>query len=256
MPNAIKLPAVTALGEKANGLPESALPIDAPMNYRTYREIQYVERDSVGILSFDFYNGAMGTEQCRRLIDAYAFARSRPTRVIVLAGGRDFFSNGIHLNLIEQASDPAQESWENINAIGASAALRIGLVDAVFGDTLEECEEMMKTRAAELAASASYDSWLAEKAARRARDESLKPLAAYRAEELARMRPAFRIPRVIISPGCSPSFAWAPPHTARVSRPPSLTGTTLPAPASCCALHRECARQRRGSHNRQDCPPS
>jgi putative two-component system hydrogenase maturation factor HypX/HoxX len=40
------------------------------------------------VLSFDFYNGAMSTDQCRRLIDAIAWARTRPTRVLVLAGGR------------------------------------------------------------------------------------------------------------------------------------------------------------------------
>jgi putative two-component system protein, hydrogenase maturation factor HypX/HoxX len=37
--------------------------------------------------------------------------------VIVLMGGRDYFSNGIHLSVIEAAPDPAQESWRNLNAI-------------------------------------------------------------------------------------------------------------------------------------------
>jgi putative two-component system hydrogenase maturation factor HypX/HoxX len=32
-------------------------------------------------------------------------------------GGEDFWSNGIHLNHIEAASDPANESWQNIHAI-------------------------------------------------------------------------------------------------------------------------------------------
>ena len=32
-------------------------------------------------------------------------------------GGLDFFSNGIHLNVIEAADDPGQESWENLTAI-------------------------------------------------------------------------------------------------------------------------------------------
>jgi putative two-component system protein, hydrogenase maturation factor HypX/HoxX len=59
----------------------------------------------------------MGTDHCRRLEQAVLFARRRPTRVIVLQGGRDFWSNGIHLNLIEAAADPAQESWDNINAM-------------------------------------------------------------------------------------------------------------------------------------------
>ena len=42
---------------------------------------------------------------------------ARPVRVIVLGGPRDVFSNGIHLNVIEAADDPAAESWRNINAI-------------------------------------------------------------------------------------------------------------------------------------------
>jgi putative two-component system hydrogenase maturation factor HypX/HoxX len=37
--------------------------------------------------------------------------------VIVLAGGPEFWSNGIHLNRIEAAAHPAEESWRNINAI-------------------------------------------------------------------------------------------------------------------------------------------
>jgi putative two-component system hydrogenase maturation factor HypX/HoxX len=32
-------------------------------------------------------------------------------------GGSDFWSNGIHLNVIEAAESPADESWRNINAI-------------------------------------------------------------------------------------------------------------------------------------------
>ena len=60
----------------------------------------------------------MSTEQCRRLHEAYLFARSRrETKVIALMGGSDFFSNGIHLNVIEAADDPAAESWSNLRAI-------------------------------------------------------------------------------------------------------------------------------------------
>jgi putative two-component system hydrogenase maturation factor HypX/HoxX len=59
----------------------------------------------------------MSTGQCRRLLAAYRHAQSRPVRVIVLGGRRDFFGNGIHLNVIETATDPAAESWRNINAI-------------------------------------------------------------------------------------------------------------------------------------------
>jgi len=37
--------------------------------------------------------------------------------VVVLLGGDSFFSNGVHLNTIHAASNPAEESWANINAI-------------------------------------------------------------------------------------------------------------------------------------------
>ncbi len=87
------------------------------VDHKTYREIRYAERDQVGYLYFDFYNGAMSTEQCARLREAFVFARGRPTRVIALLGGADFFSNGIDLNTIEAAASPARESWHNIIAI-------------------------------------------------------------------------------------------------------------------------------------------
>jgi putative two-component system hydrogenase maturation factor HypX/HoxX len=48
--------------------------------------------------------------------------------VIVLGGGADFFSNGIHLNVIEAADDPAEESWANIHAMN-------DLVEAVLTTT-------------------------------------------------------------------------------------------------------------------------
>jgi len=91
--------------------------LEAVEKFRTFREIVYREEGEVGFLSFDFYNGAMSTSQCRRLRDAFLHARSRPTKVIVLLGGSDFWSNGIHLNVIEASAKPAEESWWNINAI-------------------------------------------------------------------------------------------------------------------------------------------
>jgi putative two-component system protein, hydrogenase maturation factor HypX/HoxX len=113
----LKLPAVDVLGEVGEALPESRLESGTPLDYPTYREIRYEERKDVGFLHFDFHNGAMGTAQCRRLLEAWRHARARPTRVIVLLGGRDFWSNGLHLNLIEAAPSPADESWHNINAM-------------------------------------------------------------------------------------------------------------------------------------------
>ncbi|HEX3210509.1 MAG TPA: enoyl-CoA hydratase-related protein, partial [Geminicoccaceae bacterium] len=112
-----KLPAAAVLGERLDGVPEVALPIDAASPCRTYRDIWYEERNEVGYVNFRFYNGAMATDHCERLAEAVRHARRRPTKVIVLSGGRDFFSNGIDLNLIEAAADPAAESWRNINAI-------------------------------------------------------------------------------------------------------------------------------------------
>ncbi|MDH5538410.1 MAG: hydrogenase maturation protein [Rhizobacter sp.] len=116
-PGAIKLPAAQVLGARLADIAESSIDFDAPADHRTFREIRYTEQGAVGFLAFDFYSGAMNTGQCRRLRDAYLAARARPTKVIVLLGGRDFFSNGIHLNTIEAADDAADESWRNIVAI-------------------------------------------------------------------------------------------------------------------------------------------
>jgi putative two-component system hydrogenase maturation factor HypX/HoxX len=119
----IKLPAVTALvrADVPVDMPEVPVRIDLRFEEPiadTFREIIYREADGVGYLYFDFYNGAMSTEQCQRLREAYRYARSRrTTRVIALMGGRDFFSTGIHLNVIEVAADPALESWRNLHAI-------------------------------------------------------------------------------------------------------------------------------------------
>ena len=60
----IKLPATQVLGSLLRGVPKAPLPIDAPADHRTFREIVYTEEDEVGYLSFDFYNGAMSTSQC------------------------------------------------------------------------------------------------------------------------------------------------------------------------------------------------
>ena len=107
----IKLPAAQALGPLLRGMPGIRLPIDAPADHRTFREIVYTEDDEVGYLSFDFYNGAMSTSQCYRLRGAFLHARSRPTNVIVLQGGADFWWNSINFNVIEASVDPATESW-------------------------------------------------------------------------------------------------------------------------------------------------
>ncbi|OEF97533.1 hydrogenase maturation protein [Desulfuribacillus alkaliarsenatis] len=112
-----KLPAEQILKDTLANVPTVQLsPFDAYVG-RTYRDIFYEEKDEVGYLHFPFYNGAMSTEQCQRLTDTYIKACHRDTKVLVLKGGNDFWSNGIHLNVIEAANYPGHESWKNINAI-------------------------------------------------------------------------------------------------------------------------------------------
>ena len=83
---------------------------------RGYREISYRRDGPVGVLDFRFYNGAMSTGQCRRLLAALRHATAQDTRVLLLRGGQPF-SNGIHLGVIDAAADPAAEAWDNIVAI-------------------------------------------------------------------------------------------------------------------------------------------
>jgi len=112
-----KLAAGRVLEGALQGVAEVS-PLSGPANGRqTHAEITYCETGEVGYLHFDFYNGAMGAEQCVRLKEAYIRATGRPTRVIVLMGGKDFWSNGIDLNSIEAAESAADESWRNINAM-------------------------------------------------------------------------------------------------------------------------------------------
>jgi len=114
---ALKLPATELLGAHVDNVPELPVPLDGTVVGCTYRDLWYEEARSVGYLHFPFHNGAMSTSQCMRLASAIRFAKSRPTRVLVLMGGADFWSNGIHLNSIEASPHPADESWANINAI-------------------------------------------------------------------------------------------------------------------------------------------
>ena len=135
----LKLPATLAFPEAAE-LPELPLADYWKSPSPTWQDIAYEEAGGVGFLSFEFYNGAMSTAQCVRLTEAFRWATQRPTRVIVLRGGSDFWSNGIHLNTIEAAESPADESWANINAIDdlAEAILRCETqltVAAVGGNT-------------------------------------------------------------------------------------------------------------------------
>jgi putative two-component system hydrogenase maturation factor HypX/HoxX len=116
-PAGFRLPAATVLGELLDGVPERPLAPEDTAGRRTWADIRYRRHGDVGLLRFSFPGGAMSTDHCRRLLAAYRHALTHPTPVLVLGGARDFFSNGIHLNVIEAAADPAEESWSNINAM-------------------------------------------------------------------------------------------------------------------------------------------
>lgn len=104
----LKLPAATVLADHLVGIPEMEEGI---------RRIAYDEAGDAGFLEFAFYNGAMSVAECETLRDALRSALARPTRVLTLTGGPDYWSNGIDLSRIEAADSPADESWRNINAM-------------------------------------------------------------------------------------------------------------------------------------------
>ena len=112
-----KLAATTALKNYLDNVPEIASDPFVAKSGGTYQDIWFERQEDVGYLHFAFYNGAMDTEQCERLRAAYLQIAASDVRVIVLMGGADFWSNGIHLNHIEHAASPADESWRNINAM-------------------------------------------------------------------------------------------------------------------------------------------
>jgi putative two-component system hydrogenase maturation factor HypX/HoxX len=259
---ALKLPAAHVFATES-----AALPMETG-----YAPIRYEEDGPVGFLHFAFYDGAMGVRQCEALRAAYAKALARPTRVLVLMGGPDYWSNGIHLGLIEAADSPADESWRTINAIddlardiitttdrlvvsalrggagaggvflalaadevwacdgvvlnphykdmgnlygseywtyllprradaenahrvmqarlpmGATEARRLGLVNRILPASTRADPAAIALIARTLALDPRLDTRIADKRRQREADEAVKPLAAYRAEELARMR--------------------------------------------------------------------
>jgi len=299
--NQIKLPATLAFPAAA-GLPELPLIGYWKSPTPTWQDITYEEAAEVGFLSFEFYNGAMSTGQCRRLTEAFQWATARPTKLIVLRGGSDFWSNGIHLNTIEAAESPADESWANINAIDdlaeailrcetqltvaavggnagaggcflaraadfvwvrdgvmlnphyknmgnlfgsefwtyllpprvgdegakaimrhrlpmtASEAVRLGFYDACLPGPGFAVD--VARRAAELASAPDFPEKLIAKQQKRQADEAVKPLAAYREEELAEMRrnfygfdPSYHVARYhFVSHS---AHSWTPRHLAR-----------------------------------------
>ena len=115
-PHRFKLPATYVLKERLKGVKERRIPLYVDPSSRTFKEITFVQKGSVGYLGFDFYNGAMSAEQCVRLKYAVETLREE-VEVLVLTGGENFFSNGIHLTVLEDSKKPGEDGWSNINAM-------------------------------------------------------------------------------------------------------------------------------------------
>jgi putative two-component system protein, hydrogenase maturation factor HypX/HoxX len=114
----VKLPATSVLGKRLRDVPHSVLTAGSePESATAYRQVRYRRAGAVGWLAFDFYNGAMSTGHCRRLLAAMRHAAAQDTRVLVLRGGTDAFSNGLHLTVAEAATDPAAVAWANVRAM-------------------------------------------------------------------------------------------------------------------------------------------
>ena len=81
-------------------------------------EIKYWVEDKVGHLEFNVLNGAMDLAHCEELLLAYQQAsEDKSSKIIVLWGGRDFFSNGIDLNSIHLRYNPTILAYKNLKAL-------------------------------------------------------------------------------------------------------------------------------------------
>lgn len=147
----LKLAATRVFATQAAALPELSVPLmrdgDAQQlgdarhcGPPEWDELRYHEFGPagacVGWLDFDFHNGAMSTRQCERLREALQWIRTRATQVLVLAGGTEFFSNGIHLHDIEAAQrvagdSAADASLRNITAMDDVALEVLTLTDRI-----------------------------------------------------------------------------------------------------------------------------
>lgn len=115
--NSIKLPATYVLKDRLKGVMEDRLPLFVDPKLETFKEITFYQRDEVGYLGFDFHNGAMGAHQCVRLKYAFDHLKQSGIKVLVLLGGTDFFSNGIHLNIMEDSKKSDEDGWSNIHSM-------------------------------------------------------------------------------------------------------------------------------------------
>ncbi|MCV6606908.1 MAG: formyltransferase family protein, partial [Campylobacterales bacterium] len=111
-----KLPSTYVLKDKLKGLKENRLPLLYEGEGETYWEIKLNQKEEIAYLYFNFYNGAMSSSQAIQLKYAIEYLKEE-CKVLVLMGGEDFFSNGIHLNILEDSKKQGEDGWSNINAI-------------------------------------------------------------------------------------------------------------------------------------------
>ncbi len=115
-PEGFKLPATYLLKDRLKGIREDRLPLLFDKSYATFYETRVEMRDEVAYLYFNFHNGAMSSAQSIRLKYAVEYLKEQ-CKVLVLMGGEDFFSNGIHLNILEDSQKQGEDGWANINAM-------------------------------------------------------------------------------------------------------------------------------------------
>jgi putative two-component system hydrogenase maturation factor HypX/HoxX len=115
-PEAFKLPATYVLKDKIAGIKEHRITLLFDKSYDTFYEISAEKRENVAYLYFNFHNGAMSAQQCIKLKYAFEYLKEE-NEVIVLMGGEDFFSNGIHLNILQDSKKQGEDGWSNINAM-------------------------------------------------------------------------------------------------------------------------------------------
>jgi len=111
-----KLPATYVLKERLQGIKEERLPLIFDKSYKTFYEISCDIENEIAYLFFNFHNGAFSSDKCMKLKYAFEYIKTK-VKVVVLMGGEDFFSNGIHLNLLEDSKKNGEDGWSNINAM-------------------------------------------------------------------------------------------------------------------------------------------
>ena len=111
-----KLPATYVLKDKIKGIEEKRIPLVIEDDRKSFYELRVDRKDEIVYLYFNFHNGAMTSAQCIKLKYAIEYLKEE-CKVLVLMGGDDFFSNGIHLNILEDSKKQGEDGWSNINAM-------------------------------------------------------------------------------------------------------------------------------------------